>query len=771
MGGELGGPAELSKRELEVLRLIAQGETNAQAAKHLGISALTVKKHLEHMYAATGTRNRAELVSLAFRSSSEGAIPWLERPRPQHNLPAALTSFVGRKREVEAVASLLPNARLVTLAGPGGIGKTRLAMETAHLALGRFAGGVWMVELASLTDGRLVADEVAAALGLPPSTRSRTAAVVDHLRAKEVLLLLDNCEHLVRACAELAQAILHACPAVRILATSREPLGVDGETFWQVPPLSVPEPVRSDRLALEAAEGSESVRLFVERSRLRAPQTLLTSANAATLAQICRRLDGLPLAIELAAARMNVLSVGEIARRLDDRFRELRTDASESTPRHRTLRGAIDWSYQLLGRAEAALFERLAVFSGGCTLDAAVAVCAGSSIEPDEVLELLARLVDRCFVIADTRRAETRYRTLETLHEYARERLDRSIEASAIRASHAAWCLALAERAEHELRGPRQLEWYERLDAEHDNLRAALAWAVERDAESAQRLAGALWRFWFHRGYGGEGREWLQRALASPAETSVTARSKAMNGLGNLFDFGGDPGRSEDMHRQNLEFLRAHGGEPWLLTAALSNLGDRLRERGANAEARPLYLEALGLRGPDRWGLALTTSQLGHIALDQGDLDEAERHYREALRLWRSVRDRDRTGWALGFVARIERERGRYSRAALLLRRSLVVFRAFGDRIAMTHALAELAALAAAAGDEPLSARLLATATASRELLGAIGRRLEVADARVLAPTRERLARGELAEEWAAGLATPLDAAVDGELPLRRTAY
>lgn len=753
----------LSARETAVLELIARGETNAEAADKLGISPLTVKKHLERMYAATGTRNRAELIALAYARSGGAAAPW--RVRPRHNLPSALTRFVGREREVAEVTSLLAGTRLVTLGGPGGVGKSRLALEVAAAVLDRYPDGVWLVELASLSDARLVPQAVSVALGLRDGGGSRAAALAAHLRSKTLLLVLDNCEHLVHACADLVAPLLRDCAGLTVLATSRERLGVAGEAFWPVPALSLADDApRSGRAIVAAAERSEAVRLFVERASLRVPRFALSAENASALAQICRRLDGLPLAIELAAARMNVLSVNEIAARLDDRFRELRTAEPDALPRHRTLGGAIDWSHQLLGRAEAKLFARLAVFAGGCTFDAAREICGGGGVEEAEILELLARLVDRSFVIADTRRSETRYRTLETLREYASERLDRDGDASAIRRRHAEHYLRLAERAEPELRGPDQLRWYERLEVDHDNFRAALRWSLEHDPEMAQRLGGALWRFWFHRGHGAEGLGWLEQALATAAPTSSVARGKALNGAGNLADFGGDAARSEALHRENLSLQRETGGENWLLTAALSNYADRLRERGAHAEARPLYLEALGLRGMDRWGLALTTSQLGHIALDEGDVAEAGRLYAEALRLWRSVRDRDRMAWAMGFVARVERQRGRHQRATSLLRRSLVVFRAFGDRIAMTRALEERAVVAAATGDLGRAVRLLATSFSSREELGAPAARGELVDLPWLTPLRERLRQGQFADEWAAGAATRLEVAVDREI-------
>jgi predicted ATPase/DNA-binding CsgD family transcriptional regulator len=689
--------AGLSGREEEVLALVAQGLSNAQVAARLGISPLTVKKHLERMYDASGVRNRAELVARTYERT--------ESPSEPTGLPAALTSFIGRERELAEVQWLLEKHRLVTLGGPGGIGKTRLATVVATSASDRFAHGVHLIELASLSAQRQLAHAVASALGIPERQGSRTAAIVTALRGKRKLLILDNCEHVVASVAELVAEVLRGCAEVRVLATSREALCVRGEMFWPVPPLTLPEPEKSR--VVDVAQ-SEAVRLFIERAALRVADFDLTAANARAVGAICRALDGLPLAIELAAARMNVLSVDEIRVRLDDRFRELRTDATEVTARHRTLRSVIEWSYQLLSPAEALLFDRLSVFTGGFTLAAATAVCSGAGVERERVLELLARLVDRSFVIADVRRSETRYRMLETLQRYAAERLVGRGDPDLAR-RHAEHFCGFAERAEPELRGTSQIEWFDRLDADHDNLRAALAWSFEHDVTLGARIASALWRYWFHRGHLHEARRWLDLAVALDG-LPPRLRGKVLNAAGNVAGSAGELGRSEALHRESLQLQRSRpDAEAWELTAAMSNLGDRLRERGAVDEARALFTEALVLRAPDdHWGRALSTSQLGHVLLDEGQLDAARLLYLEALRLWRRAGDRVRAAHVLTFIARLDREEGRHRRAHDLYRRALVMFRGFGDRFAMARTLALMSLNLEASGDHREARRLYA---------------------------------------------------------------
>jgi predicted ATPase/class 3 adenylate cyclase len=453
-----------------------------------------------------------------------------------HNLPAQWTRFIGREQAMAEVKRLLTGSRLLTLTGVGGSGKTRLALQVAADLLEEYADGVWLVELASLADPALVPRIVAATLGLREDPgRSPTQTLLEHLRRRAVLLLLDNCEHLLLACAQLAEDVLRGCPQLRLLATSREGLGIMGEQTYVVPSLSLPDPRQLP--PLDRLQEFEAVQLFADRAALSRPAFAVTPGNAGAVAQVCHRLDGIPLAIELAA-RVKVLPVEQLAERIDEMYRLLTRGSRTALPRQQTLRALIDWSYDLLSEKERALLRRMSVFAGGWTLAAAEAVCAGDGIAAVEMLGLLAQLVEKSLVqpeepgsCAERGCGEVRYRLLETVRQYARERLLEVGEAAAVRGQHRDWCLSLAERAEPMLTGPEQDEWHERLEREHDNLRAALEWCVESgEAEAGLRLAGALWWFWQVGGYLGEGRERLEKLLALPgAQERTVARGNALH--------------------------------------------------------------------------------------------------------------------------------------------------------------------------------------------------------------------------------------------------
>src|SRR5918995_914072 len=400
----------------------------------------------------------------------------------KHNLPAARSSFVGRETELRNLKRDLAMTWLLTLTGAGGCGKTRLALEVARELVGAYPDGVWLVELAPLSEGARVAQAVASVLGVKEQPeRSLTDALVDFLRVKRALLVLDNCEHLLDAIARLADTLLNSCPHLRVLATSRESLNVEGELNWLVPSLSAPSLLQSP--TLEELGGYESVRLFLERARHRNSAFSLTPENAHAVARICGGLDGIPLAIELAAARAG-LSVEQIAARLDDSLRLLTAGSRTASLRQRTLRGTLDWSHALLSKPEGRLFCRLSAFAGGWTLEAAEIVGAEGDTEQGEVFDLLSRLVDKSLVVAETPRiGGVRYRMLEPVRQYAREKLEEEREAEVVRNRHASYFLALAEDAEPRLRGPEDMEWLERLEAEHDNIRAALSWALEQREE------------------------------------------------------------------------------------------------------------------------------------------------------------------------------------------------------------------------------------------------------------------------------------------------
>lgn len=453
-----------------------------------------------------------------------------------HNLPLQLTSFVGRERELADIAALVATQRLVTLTGPGGTGKTRLALQAAADTLEAYPDGVWLAELGALAEPTLVPAAVAAAVGVREEPgRPLLGTLTAALRPKCLLLMLDNCEHLLEGCARLADALLRACPRLTILATSREALGIAGETGWRVPSLALPDAAQPPPVA--ALTQYEAVRLFVDRALADDPAFRVTSHNASAVAEVCHRLDGIPLALELAAARLRVLPVEQLLARLEDRFRLLTGGSRTALPRQQTLRATVDWSYALLSDPEKTCFNRLAVFAGGFTLEAAEAVCAdAAAVEPAAVLDLLTHLIDKSLVSAGRLPDGTgRCRLLETLRHYARQTLAASGEAAAVHERHARHFLAYVEQAEPALRGPAQLDWLdwldwlERLEREHDNLRAALDWFAEHGpAEDGLRLAAALGSrasFWVTRGYLAEGRQRLARRWLSGRRANCPVRA------------------------------------------------------------------------------------------------------------------------------------------------------------------------------------------------------------------------------------------------------
>jgi predicted ATPase len=413
------------------------------------------------------------------------------------------------------VKQALAGTRLLTLTGAGGSGKTRLALEAARDLIESYPDGVWLVELAPLSDEELVPKAVAEALEVPERTaQSLAETLAEVLRSSELLLILDNCEHLLEATARLVDSLLDSCPHLRIMATSREALRVEGEVKWPVAPLSVPEQKRTS--SSEVLEGYESTQLFVQRAEGREPTFFLSPQNALAVAEICRKLGGIPLAIELAAARVGTLSLEHISERLEGALDLLSGGARTAVSRQRNLRGTLDWSHELLSEPERKVFRRLSVFAGGWTLEAAEAVASGEDIEETEVVDLLSGLVEKSLVVAEpTEQGGVRYRLLEPVRQYALEKLEQSGEAEDIKRSHVGYFLGLAEGAEPWLSGPRGAEWFERLEVELDNIRAALSWArAHREAELSLRLAGALGGFWFWGGHYGEARGWLEEALA-----------------------------------------------------------------------------------------------------------------------------------------------------------------------------------------------------------------------------------------------------------------
>jgi predicted ATPase/DNA-binding CsgD family transcriptional regulator len=611
-----------------------------------------------------------------------------------NNLPLQVDRFIGRQGEMAEVKALLASSRLLTLTGAGGSGKTRLALQVAIDLLKEFEQGVWWVELAALTDPLLVPQVVASALGVSEqSGRSLTDTLSNSLRSKKLLLVLDNCEHLVSACAQLAETLLHACPDLRMLATSREALNSAGETAWLVPSLRVPYTYHLP--PIEELVKYEAVQLFIERAAAVLPSFRLTPENARPVVQICRRLDGIPLATELAAARVKVLSVEQLAARLDDSYRLLTGGRRTALPRQQTLRATMDWSYGLLSEKEQTLFRRLSVFRGGFTLEAAEAICAGEGIEKDEILELLSYLVDKSLAMVHERRHETRYRLLETIRQYGQDKLQERGEVVTVREGHRDWFLGLAEQAEPELLGSQQLAWFDRLEVEYDNLRAALSWSLDRgEAEIAARIGVAIWHFWLVRGYLSEGRRWLERALAGISGRSAV-RAQALHAAGVLARHQDNYARATILLEESLELRRALGDKEGT-GYALYSLGMLAHNRGDYERATTFSEESLLLfrEVGNKRGMALVLSGLGLTVLYQGDSERARARCEESLILFRELGDTRSTAGSLTNLGITVLQAGEDERAAALFEESLSLRQKLGDKGGSAHTLTLLGRVA-----------------------------------------------------------------------------
>ncbi len=615
------------------------------------------------------------------------------------NLPTRLSSFIGRERAIVELKSLLSATRFLTLTGAGGSGKTRLALQVATNLLSEFEHGVWWVALDALTDPALLPQQVAASLDISEqSGRQLPDTLTDTLQSRKLLLVLDNCEHLIAACAQLVETLLRSCADLRILTTSREAFNIPGETIWPVPSLGVPDP---DHLPpLEGLVKYEAVHLFVERAQSVQPAFRLTQENAPSLTQICRRLDGIPLAIELAAARVKILSLEQIAARLDDSSRLLGGGSRTALPRQQTLQATIDWSHALLLEQERILFRRLAVFRGGFSLEAAEAICAGNGIEQGEALDLLSHLVDKSLVAVVDGDGEARYRLLETIRQYAQNKLQECGEAASVRQTHRDWYLEFAERAESKVLGAEQAQWFDRFEVERDNLRAALAWSLDAgEAEKAARLGVAIWRFWQVRGYLSEGRRWLERALAGSSE-QTSVRAKTLLAAGVLASFQDDNHRAKTLLEESLALCRERG-ERQGSGYALCSLGLLAHNAGDYAGAATFLEESLQLfrEEEDRFGMTLVLAGLGLTVLYLGNYERASALCEESLALSRERGDLRSVASALTNLGIAALERGDAERAQALCEESLTMRRKLGHKGGCAHTLAILGRIAMRQGD------------------------------------------------------------------------
>jgi predicted ATPase/DNA-binding SARP family transcriptional activator/DNA-binding CsgD family transcriptional regulator len=688
----------------------------------------------------------------------------------KHNLTGSLTSFVGREREKDEVERLLAATRLLTLTGAGGSGKTRLAQEVARDLTEAYPDGAWLVELAALSEGSLVKGAVAEALEVREQPgRPLETTLVDALREKYLLLVLDNCEHLVDDVARLVELLLRSCSGLTILATSREILGASGEVSWQVPPLSGPELARSE--TAEELEEYESARLFVQRARYRNPAFVLTPQNAAGVAEICRRLEGIPLAIELAAARVG-FSVSEIAARLDDSLRLLTAGSRTATPRQRTLRGALDWSHDLLSGPERVLFRRLSAFAGGWTLQAAEVVGSGDGIEESAVLDLLSQLVDKSLVLAEpTGEGAVRYRFLEPVRQYAAERLRESGEPEILGRRHARWCLEFVERVRDGLEGPAQASWVERMKEEHANAQAALTWSLEAEPETALRLVATLGYFWYRYGRILEGRGWLEAVLARTGDVESATRARTLRLAGVLSEESGLYEQAGKLHEQGLALYRRlenREGE----ASSLTSLGALAYAVGDLERALALTQESLTLKRElgDERALMSSRNNLGEMMQAAGELAKAQALFEENLQSDEISGDEWGTAVSRLNLGTLAVDQGEPVHAEELLREALRTFRRLGDEDASTECLDSLAGAAGARGDGVRAATLFGAAEAAREELRTPIRPVDRERYEHFVAASERACgKRDWTSAWSAGRAMSLEQAADYALSLEST--
>ena len=712
-----------------------------------------------------------------------------------NNLPQQVSSFIGRQRELAAVKELLAKSRLLSLLGAGGCGKTRLALQVAADTLEQFPDGAWCVELAPISDPELVPQAVAAALNLKEQAgKSPTTTVVEHIGDKRLLLLIDNCEHQLDACARLVQSVLSECPFVRILSTSREALGISGEQTYRVPSLAVPD--RKGAETPESLARCDAARLFVDRALLVSAGFQVTSRNASAVASVCRRLDGIPLAIEMAAARVRSLSVEEVDQRLDQRFRLLTGGSRTAIPRQQTLRALIDWSYDLLNPDEQKMLEALSVFSGGWTLSAAEQVCAAAGIDELDAYNLLSSLVDKSLVIWGAHEDETRYRMLETVRAYGWEKLVSVKSDTLLLRGHRRYFLKLTEEIKPQLSGPDQGFLLDILEAEHDNLRQAITSCLESptDVQEAALVAANLHQFWIMRCHFTEGRERLSELLELDATRETPQiRADALNTAGVLAYQVGDYGAAKGYHEECLVIRRSLADKIGIANS-LNNLGNIAREQGDYASAEVAFEESLALRSEigdrntiasslnnlgllawnmrrfdaasqflsrsleikqsleDDYGVANALNGLGLVMRDVGDLAKAQAHFEKSLGIRRALHDSSGIAMSINNIGMLAQLQGDFETARTLYFESLGIKLEIGDHRGVLYSLEMIAGLYVKEGSYLEAAELWGAADVLRERLGASMPPAERAIyERDVAAARQGVGDDAFAEAWAEG--------------------
>ncbi|MGH2452862.1 MAG: MerC family mercury resistance protein [Candidatus Methylomirabilales bacterium] len=674
----LGGDATNERAHSGLMRLYALSGDRAKALRQYEALRQVLRRELDVEPDSESQRLFAEIAAGRFPRQPAEAMPEAvtaagpaeeRRREAPTNLPEQGTTFVGRSVEVMRIGTMLNTRRLITLAGAPGCGKTRLAQEVGRAAISRFPDGTWLVDLAPVADPHLVPQTIAATLGASEQPgRSQADALVDHLKGRSLLLILDNCEHVLSASADLVSRLLQRSPSIQVIVTSREPLSIPEEETYEVRPLSLPE---ESATFPEGLARSEAVQLFTDRARAVRHSFRLTPDNAPAVAQICHRLDGIPLALELAASQLRALSAEQIAMRMEHAL-AFRSRHEGIPLRHQTLRAALDWSHTLLGETEQMVFRRLGVFPGSFSLDAVEAVAGEDGVAAPAVLPALTRLLRASLVTAEPWSREVRYRLLETVRQYALEQLREAGEVETASARLVDWCVQLAERAEPGLGGPEHSLWMERLEAEYDTFRAALEFCRDRDKPAGRRLAGALWQFWEGRGYFSEGRTWSENMLDRSAAPAVDpASARALLGAGTLAGRQGDLEAARRLLEESLRLFR-QAEDRWGIGWALDNLGMLALSAGEVERARTMLQESLEIftHLGDRRGAACTLDNLGWTALLERDVAGARRHFEGALAIFQEIGDRRGMGRALGNLANLLRTQGDIRQARALFKES-----------------------------------------------------------------------------------------------------
>ena len=726
---------------------------------NLQVQVSSLRKLLGPNAIATVPGRGYQFVAALAPDAANGASSGRVTPTNPNNLPHARTRFIGREKALDDCTSLLRDTRLLTLSGIGGCGKTRLAQELAHRQLGEFPDGVWFVDLGPVQEARGVSATVATTMGMKDLSDESLARLAEHLRWRQTLVVLDSCEHVIDAAVESAETLLGRCGALKIVATSREALGMAGEQIFAVRSLSLPATTDVDEM-----QRSEAVRLFVDHARLVLPDFAVDERNAAAIAEICRRLDGIALAIELAAARVKVLSVDEIRVRLDDRFRLL-TGGNRAMPRHQTLHATMQWSHDHLTSREQRLFRRLAVFAGGCTLPAAVDV-AGDTADEYDTLECLTALHDKSLVMVDRdTQAQPRYRMLETVRQYAEERLTEAGEGDEVRNRHLLHYVALGERATPDLNGPRQGEWYLALHHERENLVAAHAWCAHaaQGGERALRLIASLWNYWYVTSQHASGFKLAQSALdLSVGDPDSTGRGEALLGMSwfalrlGWYDIG------LSCAERCLAIGRALD-DAHLTAGALAIAGGGLHATGQRSRALTSFRDAYDTAhsASDTKYMATALNGIAEIHRNNGNLAAAQTFYEQAIALGRSQHDARGTAGILGNLTCVLIATGQFDAARAAFTESVAMARVIGNEGMLCCALGVAAALAAASTCHPAAARLHG---ASQARLDQTGMRHEPVDeafiASWIATSREAMGAAAFDAAEATGKALSYDAAL-----------